>query len=102
MKFGRRLEQELLAWEGVEAKPHRFGGRAFYVGRREIGHIHGDRWVDIPFPRNLKQALKEEGKVETHPHAPKSGWSRITLASEHDYRTALNLMRRSYDRDYDR
>ena len=46
--------KEILAtvseWPGVEAHPHRFGGTEYRIGKREIGHIHGDSLVDIPIP----------------------------------------------------
>ena len=80
-KVGQKIKEELLSWEGVKAKAHRFGATAFYLGNREIGHVHGDRWVDIPFPTKVHEKLKLEGMVETHPHAPDSGWSRLRLRS---------------------
>jgi hypothetical protein len=35
------IERELLSWPDVTAGRHRFGGRAFRVGKIEIGHLHG-------------------------------------------------------------
>ncbi len=29
-------------WPGVTAHPHRFGGMEYRLGKRELGHIHGD------------------------------------------------------------
>jgi hypothetical protein len=46
-----QIVQAGLNWEGVTAHAHRFSGTEFRLGRREIGHIHGDTLVDIPFPK---------------------------------------------------
>ena len=40
---------EVTQWDGVAERPHRFGGTAFYRSNREVGHIHRDGLVDIPF-----------------------------------------------------
>ena len=41
-----RIHASVTSWVGVEAHPHRFGGTEYVIGKREIGHIHGDRMVD--------------------------------------------------------
>jgi hypothetical protein len=38
-----RIEREVASWPDVTVEPHRFGGREFRLGRRELGHLHGDR-----------------------------------------------------------
>ncbi len=40
----------VLSWPGVTAAPHRFGGVAFHLGRRELGHLHGDYLADLALP----------------------------------------------------
>lgn len=45
-----RIRAEVGSWDGVEVRPHRFGGIEFRLGRRELGHLHGDRIADLPFP----------------------------------------------------
>jgi hypothetical protein len=52
----------LLKWDGMEAQPHRFGGTEFRIGKREIGHIHGDSLVDIPFPKKMRDEIVAAGK----------------------------------------
>ena len=86
----------MLGWDQVELEPHRFGAKASFFGRREIGHVHGDRWVDIPFPSKVHHELVDSGEAEIHPFAPDSGWSRLRLKSEVDLERALELLHRSY------
>src|ERR1700694_2732313 len=47
---GDRIKAELVTWPGVTAEPHRFGGVEYRYGRKEMGHVHGDRLADRPFP----------------------------------------------------
>src|SRR2546422_256838 len=53
----RRLEEEVAAWPNVSVHPHRFGGREFRFENAELGHVHAGGTVDIPFPRNVRDAL---------------------------------------------
>lgn len=39
----QRITAEVTAWPGIEAGPGRRGEFAFRLGRREIGHLHGDQ-----------------------------------------------------------
>ncbi|MBX3050253.1 MAG: DUF5519 family protein [Caldilineaceae bacterium] len=88
--------QAVLAWEGVTARPHRFGGVEFGLGRREIGHIHGDWLVDIPFPRKVRDEVVAAGLAAPHHILPKSGWISRYLRQPGDVETAIALLRRSY------
>ncbi|HWD09450.1 MAG TPA: luciferase family protein, partial [Actinomycetota bacterium] len=48
MGAGERIRAEVGSWPGVSVEPHRFGGWEYKVGRREMGHVHGDRLADLP------------------------------------------------------
>jgi hypothetical protein len=52
-----RIIEAVGSWSGVELAPHRFGGVEFRLGRRELGHLHGDRIADLPFPRRIRDEL---------------------------------------------
>ena len=69
-----KVQQELLSWPGVTIHDHRFGGIEFRVNGREMGHIHGDRLADLPFPRDIGKKLIAEGKALPHHVLPQSGW----------------------------
>src|SRR5215470_7867885 len=53
------VSTEVASWEGVTTHEHRFGGVEFRVGRREIGHLHGSRWADLPFHKGIRDMLVE-------------------------------------------
>jgi hypothetical protein len=93
---GHHIEETITRWEGVTAKPHRFGGREFNLGTREVGHIHGDYIVDIPFPVKVRKELVAAGKAEAHHLLPESGWVSYYIRKEEDIQGAVELFERSY------
>ncbi len=68
------VEREVSSWPDVEARPHRFGGVEFRVRGHEIGHLHGSRLADLPFPIRMRKELVAEGKAEPHHLLPQTGW----------------------------
>ena len=63
-----RIDAALKGWSGITSQPHRFGGTEYCLGRREIGHVHGDSLVDIPFPKTVRNELVADGRAEPHPN----------------------------------
>ena len=96
MSYLTDLEKEVAAWPKVTVHPHRFGGKEFRFGKAEIGHVHSDGTVDIPFPRPVRDALIEDGQAEGHRWVPNSGWTTFRVRSQADIRHAVELMRVSY------
>lgn len=94
---GEQIHKAVTAWEEVAQAPHRFGGTEFRVGRREIGHVHGDRLVDIPFPVPVRDELVQTGAAERHHVLPKSGRVSVYLGNSQDVDRAIRLLRRSYE-----
>ena len=97
-EISEAIERELLTWPGVTAGSHRFGGREFRVGNREIGHLHGGEVADLPFTRAIREELVSRGEVSPHHHLPNSGWVSFYIKNEQDIPTALALFRRNYER----
>jgi predicted DNA-binding protein (MmcQ/YjbR family) len=67
------------------------------LGHREIGHVHGDSLVDIPFPLHVRDELVKGGAAEPHHVLPKSGWVSVYLRNPGDVARAIQLLRRSYE-----
>ena len=88
----------MLTWPGVTARPHRFGGVEFLLGRRELGHLHGDRLADLPFPRRVRDELVAAGRARPHHVLPDSGWVSYWIEGPEDVRHVLDLFRLGYDR----
>ena len=96
MKYVKTLEDVVSAWSQIAVHPHRFGGREFLFGAAEVGHVHTNGIVDIPFTRPVHDALLAEGLAEQHRWVPNSGWITFRISSERDVAHALWLMRLSY------
>jgi Luciferase len=94
------IEQEVASWPGVTVAPHRFGGVEFRVGRRELGHLHGSRLADLPFPVRIRERLVAEGKAEPHHVLPDTGWVSFRIRSAGDAAAAVELFRLNYDRPW--
>src|SRR5262249_61184592 len=58
---------EVTSWPGVHAAPGDLGELGFKLGRREIGHLHGDRAAHFSFPKKLWAELREQGRIVPHP-----------------------------------
>jgi hypothetical protein len=92
----KKLEQEVSGWQNVSVHPHRYGGVEFQFGDAEVGHVHTNGIVDIPFPRSIHDSLLANDLAEEHHWVPNSGWITFQMRSEEDLSHALWLMRLSY------
>jgi hypothetical protein len=95
---GARIRAVVESWEGVTAEPHRFGGTEFRLGRRELGHIHGDWIADLPFPRRIRDELIADGRARPHHVLPDTGWVTVPLGDPQDVDGVIELFRLAYER----
>jgi luciferase-like monooxygenase len=95
--FGR-VKEAVMRWHGVLSQPHRFGGIEFRVGGKEMGHMHGSRLADFPFPMSIRDRLVKEGKVEPHHVLPNSGWVSYWINGESDIDPIIELFHMQYER----
>jgi hypothetical protein len=91
------IRDEITTWPGVQTAPGRFGALSFVVGRREIGHLHGDRVAHFAFTRALRAELMAAGRVGPHP-VDSPGLAARAIASDDDVREVIALMRLNYER----
>ncbi|NWF64938.1 MAG: DUF5519 family protein [Chloroflexi bacterium] len=91
------MTQAVTSWEGVTVAPHRFGGVEYVIGKREVGHIHGDHMADIPFPKKVRDELVAAGRAQPHHLLPETGWITFYLRQEDDVEKAIELFRESYE-----
>ena len=98
-----RIQAEVEGWPGVESGPGRFGSLRFTIGRRELGHLHGDRIADLPLRPEIAAQLIESGEAREHRFTPEgSGWVTVDLDSDDDADRVIRLMRESYERAVER
>ena len=95
-----RIVREVMTLPGVTRESHRGGMIFFYVGRREIGHLHGERLADLPFPVRIREKLVAEGKADLHYLHPKTGWVSRYIRSEEDIDAVVELFRVNHARPW--
>ena len=96
---GQIITDEVTSWPGVEAGYGRRGEYGFTVGRKQIGHLHGDHAAHFGFPRAVWQELYDAGRITYHPVFPdKKGWAARRIAGEDDVRDVIAMLRLNYDR----
>jgi hypothetical protein len=93
-----KIKKEILSWPYVTAEPHRFGGIEFRINKREMGHVHGDRLADLPFPMNIRNELVNSGRASPHHVLPNSGWVSYWIdKGEEDIPAVIELFKMRYE-----
>ena len=95
----RTIIDEATSWPGVQAGPGRRGELALRVGRREIGHLHGDHAAHFTFPKAVWAELRAQGRIGPHPVFPNAaGPAARRIEAEDDVRDVIGLLRLNYER----
>jgi hypothetical protein len=98
-----RITEVVTTWPGVQAGPGRRGEFAFTLGRRELGHLHGDHAFHVGFPKEVWQELYDAGRIDYHPVFPgKPGYASRRIETEDDIRDVIAMIRLNYDRAVER
>ena len=94
-----QITEAVTAWPGVQAGSGSRGEFAFTIGRREIGHLHGDRVLHLGFPKAVWHELYEAGRIDYHPVFPgKPGYASRQIETQEDVADVIALLRLNYDR----
>jgi hypothetical protein len=97
------ITDEVTSWPGVEGGPGRRGEFAFTLGRRELGHLHGDRAFHGGFPKEVWHQLYDAGRIDYHPVFPgKPGYASRLIETDEDVRDVIAMIRLNYDRAVER
>ena len=94
-----RITDEVTSWPGVTAGTGRRGEWSFKFGRKEVGHLHGDRAAHFVFRKSVWAELVEQGRIVDHPVFPgRVGPAARRIEDEDDVRDVIALLRLNYDR----
>ena len=94
-----QITEEVTSWPDVEAGVGRRGEFAFTVGRKEIGHLHGDHAFHGGFPKAVWHELHDAGRIDYHPVFPgKPGYASRVIETDDDVRDVIAMLRLNYDR----
>src|SRR6201986_2863790 len=93
-----QITAELTSWDGVEAGTGRRGEFAFRLGRRGLGHLHGDHPAPFFFPKEKWEELGGQGRIVEHPVFPgRHGPAARRIEDEADVADVIALMRINYE-----
>jgi hypothetical protein len=99
----QRITDEVTSWPGVKAGDGSRGEFGFTIGRRQLGHLHGDHVAHIGFPKDVWHELYAQGRIDYHPVFPgKPGYASRRIENEEDILDVIAMIRLNYDRAVER
>lgn len=99
MTAREQISDEVTRWPGMTtAGPGERGEFSFMLGRREIGHLHGNHVAHFSFQRELGARLREEGRVVAHPITDSPGLGARRIEGPEDVLDVIELLRLNYER----
>ena len=102
-RVSEQITEKVGSWPGVSAAPGSRGELSFRVGRREIGHLHGDHVAHFGFPKAVWRSLFEQGRIDYHPVFPgRPGFAARRIETGADVDDVIELLRLNYDRVIER
>jgi len=94
-----QITEAVTAWPGVRGGTGSRGEFAFTLGRRELGHLHGDHVLHLGFPKAVWHELHDAGRIDYHPVFPgRPGYAARRIATPEDVAEVIALLRLNYDR----
>jgi hypothetical protein len=101
--WAQKVSLELQSWPGIVSATHwllddptQVDGADFYVGERELGHIHLDGEIHLGLTRSLRKALIDAEHAE--PFRWAEDWVQFSIKNKGSAQHGLWLFRLGYDR----
>lgn len=88
------IERRLTAVPGLTPRDSRYGhGLAFYVGRREVVHFHGEDRMDVRLTAEVIQRRTREGRFDARvtPEGGAPNWVKVRVSGPSDVALAVVL-----------
>ena len=96
---GETIVEEVTGWPGMTSEMGTRGELSLKLGRREIGHLHGDHALHLGFPKDVWHELHQQGRIDYHPVFPgKPGFGARRIETDEDVADVIALMRLNYER----
>ena len=102
-KYPQMVSEEIQTWSKIISATHwdlydksKVDGADFYVGEKELGHIHLDGWVHLATNKDLSQVILKNKLAEKFPYA--QDWVMFSIDKKQDVKKAILLFQLNYDR----
>jgi hypothetical protein len=96
------VSEEIQMWSNIISATHwdlydrsKVDGADFYVGKKELGHIHLDGWVHLATNKALAQVILKNKLAEKFPYA--QNWVMFSIAKKQDVKKAILHFQLNYD-----
>jgi hypothetical protein len=90
------IEKDAQQFPGVTVGVHRFGGIGFFLGGKELSHIHGNGLLDCFVGRANRERLVRKGSAVVHHVFPRTGWVSFFVKGPEEVAQALELIQIAY------
>jgi len=100
LTIAERIAETIAGWPDVTVTTHGPRFVEFRVGRRELGHLHGNHLADVAFPVRIREQLVAARKAMLHHQHPESGWVSVPIRGEDDVAHIIELFRLNYERPW--
>ncbi|HTW77827.1 MAG TPA: luciferase family protein [Thermoplasmata archaeon] len=94
MSIRTDIERRLMSVAGLTPRESRYGhGLAFYVGRREVVHFHGDDRLDVRLTAEVIRRRRDEGELDRRvtPEGGAPNWVKVRVSEARDIALAVVL-----------
>ena len=102
-KYPQMVSEEIQKWSNIISATHwdlydrtKVDGADFYLGKKELGHIHLDGWVHLATNKELSQVMLKNKLAEKFPYA--QNWVMFSITKKQDVKKAILLFQLNYDR----
>jgi len=88
------IERRLAEISGPTPRESRYGhGLAFYVGRREVVHFHGDQHMDVRLTADVIQHRRAESGLDDRvtPEGGAPNWVKVRISDAREISLAVAL-----------
>jgi hypothetical protein len=88
------IERRLREVPGLTPRESRYGhGLAFYVGRREVVHFHGEQRMDVRLTAGVIQRRRRENRFDDRvtPEGGAPNWVKVRVSEVRDIALAVVL-----------
>lgn len=93
------LEEELMAWKGIQFSRHHYGGMQINYEKKELGHIHGNGLLDVHVGSGNKEYCIQNLHCENHHILDDSNaWVSFWIREKEDFEKALQLLSFVYEK----
>lgn len=88
----REIVLEVASWPEVERSNYVYGGTEFRIFNRNVGHIHSNGLLDLPFKKQVRDLVIDHGMADWHHFGKKMMWVSVKISASEDFHKVRPLL----------